>query len=59
MSAIEIMHIDGEWRPAASGNTGEVLDPADATVLAVVSEGGAGVAGRTNDGTCLPGAGGH
>jgi betaine-aldehyde dehydrogenase len=41
VSAIETMHIDGEWRPAASGNTREVLDPADATVLAVVSEGGA------------------
>ncbi|MGY1455289.1 aldehyde dehydrogenase family protein [Streptomyces sp. SS8] len=35
------MHIDGEWRPALSGRTREVLDPADATVLAVVSEGGA------------------
>ncbi|MFH0250326.1 aldehyde dehydrogenase family protein [Streptomyces chitinivorans] len=35
------MHIDGEWRPSLSGRTREVLDPADATVLAVVSEGGA------------------
>ncbi|WP_241028227.1 aldehyde dehydrogenase family protein [Streptomyces verrucosisporus] len=35
------MHIGGEWRPALSGRTREVLDPADATVLAVVSEGGA------------------
>ncbi|GAA3620386.1 aldehyde dehydrogenase family protein [Streptomyces chitinivorans] len=41
MSAIETMHIDGEWRPSLSGRTREVLDPADATVLAVVSEGGA------------------
>ncbi|HEX5568475.1 MAG TPA: aldehyde dehydrogenase family protein, partial [Streptomyces sp.] len=40
MSATETMHIGGEWRPAASGSTREVLDPADATVLAVVSEGG-------------------
>ncbi|WP_425576413.1 aldehyde dehydrogenase family protein [Streptomyces glaucosporus] len=35
------MYIDGRWRPAASGATREILDPADATVLAVVSEGGA------------------
>ncbi|MBN3931122.1 aldehyde dehydrogenase family protein [Streptomyces verrucosisporus] len=41
MAAIETMHIGGEWRPALSGRTREVLDPADATVLAVVSEGGA------------------
>ncbi|MCI0386439.1 aldehyde dehydrogenase family protein [Streptomyces sp. CNQ085] len=41
MSAIETTHIDGEWRSSLSGRTREVLDPADATVLAVVSEGGA------------------
>ncbi|GAA2452144.1 aldehyde dehydrogenase family protein [Streptomyces macrosporus] len=41
MSASETLYIDGRWRPAASGATREVLDPADATVLAVVSEGGA------------------
>ncbi|HZG02013.1 MAG TPA: aldehyde dehydrogenase family protein [Streptomyces sp.] len=40
MSALETMHIDGQWRPAASGATREVLDPADASVLAVVAEGG-------------------
>lgn len=40
MSATETIHIDGHWRPAASGGTREILDPADATVLAVVSEGG-------------------
>ncbi|MFD1830463.1 aldehyde dehydrogenase family protein [Streptomyces desertarenae] len=34
------MHIGGQWRPAAAGTTREILDPADATVLAVVSEGG-------------------
>ncbi|WP_155073724.1 aldehyde dehydrogenase family protein [Streptomyces taklimakanensis] len=34
------MYIGGQWRPAASGTTREILDPADATVLAVVSEGG-------------------
>ncbi|WP_229839956.1 aldehyde dehydrogenase family protein [Streptomyces roseolilacinus] len=35
------IHVAGEWRTAASGATREVLDPADATVLAVVAEGGA------------------
>ncbi|MEU6116075.1 aldehyde dehydrogenase family protein [Streptomyces sp. NPDC047117] len=40
MSAIETIHVDGVWRGAASDATREVLDPADATVLATVSEGG-------------------
>ncbi|MCM2577965.1 aldehyde dehydrogenase family protein [Streptomyces meridianus] len=40
MSATETIHIDGVWRAAASGATREVLDPADAKVLAVVAEGG-------------------
>ncbi|CAN5909779.1 aldehyde dehydrogenase family protein [soil metagenome] len=34
------LHIDGEWRSAASGAVREVLDPADATILALVAEGG-------------------
>lgn len=34
------IHIAGTWRSAVSGATREVLDPADATVLAVVAEGG-------------------
>ncbi|GAB3478299.1 aldehyde dehydrogenase family protein [Nocardiopsis coralliicola] len=29
----------GDWRPAAAGGTRDVLDPADASVLTVVSEG--------------------
>ncbi|QKW10422.1 aldehyde dehydrogenase family protein [Streptomyces sp. NA04227] len=41
MSPIETIHIDGVWVPAVSGATREVLDPADATVLRVVSEAGA------------------
>lgn len=40
MSALSTIHIDGAWRAAGSGATREVLDPADATVLAVVAEGG-------------------
>lgn len=40
MSALSTIHIDGVWRAAESGATREVLDPADATVLAVVAEGG-------------------
>lgn len=40
MSAVETIHVDGVWRAAASGAQREVLDPADATVLAEVSEGG-------------------
>ncbi|MCC5035121.1 aldehyde dehydrogenase family protein [Streptomyces sp. WAC 00631] len=42
MSALDTLHIDGIWRAAASGATREVLDPADATVLALVAEGDAG-----------------
>jgi betaine-aldehyde dehydrogenase len=34
------IHIAGTWRSAVTGATREVLDPADATVLAVVAEGG-------------------
>ncbi|MFD8918052.1 aldehyde dehydrogenase family protein [Streptomyces sp. NPDC059569] len=41
MSAQQTIHVDGKWRKAASGATRDILDPADGTVLAVVSEGGA------------------
>ncbi|MBO8186774.1 aldehyde dehydrogenase family protein [Streptomyces spirodelae] len=41
MSVLESIHIDGEWRTAAAGGTRDVLDPADATTLAVVAEGDA------------------
>ncbi|MFD5349312.1 aldehyde dehydrogenase family protein, partial [Streptomyces anulatus] len=41
MSALNTIHIDGTWRAAGSGATREVIDPADATVLAVVAVGGA------------------
>ena len=40
VSVVESIHIDGEWRPATAGGTREILDPADATTLAVVAEGG-------------------
>ena len=40
MSEIESIHIDGDWRSAQAGGTREILDPADATTLAVVAEGG-------------------
>ncbi|MFI0739646.1 aldehyde dehydrogenase family protein [Streptomyces sp. NPDC021100] len=40
MSSVETIHVNGRWRAAASGAEREVLDPADAKVLAVVSEGG-------------------
>ncbi|WP_345943795.1 aldehyde dehydrogenase family protein [Streptomyces sp. SID3212] len=40
MSAQQTIHVGGEWREAVSGATRDILDPADATVLAVVSEGG-------------------
>ncbi|GHF47928.1 betaine-aldehyde dehydrogenase [Streptomyces mashuensis] len=39
-SSVETIHVDGVWRAAASHARREVLDPADATVLAVVAEGG-------------------
>ncbi|MBA0054247.1 aldehyde dehydrogenase family protein [Streptomyces sp. AJS327] len=38
MSVNESNYIDGVWRPAAAGGTREVLDPADASTLAVVAE---------------------
>jgi betaine-aldehyde dehydrogenase len=41
VSVTESMHVDGVWRTAATGATREILDPADATVLAVVAEGDA------------------
>ncbi|WP_443050560.1 aldehyde dehydrogenase family protein [Streptomyces sp. H27-D2] len=41
MSAVETIHVDGVWQTAISGAQREVLDPADATTLAVVAEGGA------------------
>ncbi|MFF4408742.1 aldehyde dehydrogenase family protein [Streptomyces sp. NPDC001262] len=41
MSSVETIHVNGVWRPAASGAQREVLDPADAKALAVVAEGGA------------------
>ncbi|MFJ6793661.1 aldehyde dehydrogenase family protein [Streptomyces sp. NPDC091268] len=40
MSEQTTIHIAGTWRSALSGATREILDPADATVLAVVAEGG-------------------
>ncbi|MEV8533781.1 aldehyde dehydrogenase family protein [Streptomyces sp. NPDC051211] len=40
MSEQQTLHIAGTWRSAAAGTSREVLDPADATVLAVVAEGG-------------------
>ncbi|MGK5637107.1 aldehyde dehydrogenase family protein [Streptomyces sp. URMC 126] len=40
MSSVETIHVNGRWRAAASGAQREVLDPADAKVLAVVAEGG-------------------
>ncbi|GHI83985.1 aldehyde dehydrogenase family protein [Streptomyces xanthophaeus] len=40
MSEQKTIHIAGTWRSAVSGAVREVLDPADAQVLAVVAEGG-------------------
>ncbi|UGY93241.1 aldehyde dehydrogenase family protein [Streptomyces gobiensis] len=40
MSGIETIHVDGVWRTATAGNTRDVLDPADASILATVAEGG-------------------
>ena len=40
MAGLKSIHIDGEWRAAASGSTRDILDPADATVVATVAEGG-------------------
>ncbi|MFR9676248.1 aldehyde dehydrogenase family protein [Streptomyces sp. TR06-5] len=41
MSVIESIHVDGLWRTAGAGGTRDILDPADASVLAVVAEGDA------------------
>ncbi|MFI1398921.1 aldehyde dehydrogenase family protein [Streptomyces sp. NPDC020681] len=41
MSAQQTIHVGGEWRGALSGRTREIIDPADATVFAVVAEGAA------------------
>ncbi|MEU7280252.1 aldehyde dehydrogenase family protein [Streptomyces sp. NPDC045431] len=41
MAEQQTIHVGGEWRSAASGATRDILDPADATTLAVVAEGGA------------------
>ncbi|QNP64850.1 aldehyde dehydrogenase family protein [Streptomyces genisteinicus] len=38
-AAQQTIHVGGEWRAAVSGATREILDPVDATVFAVVSEG--------------------
>ncbi|MFE3518807.1 aldehyde dehydrogenase family protein [Streptomyces sp. NPDC059166] len=38
-TALETLHIDGLWRASGRGGTREILDPADATVLALVAEG--------------------
>ncbi|MGV9562072.1 aldehyde dehydrogenase family protein [Streptomyces sp. NPDC003480] len=35
----QTIHVAGEWRPALSGATREILDPADAKPLALVAEG--------------------
>ncbi|MFG3252320.1 aldehyde dehydrogenase family protein [Streptomyces sp. NPDC048172] len=40
MSVLESIHVGGVWRTATSGGTREILDPADATILTVVAEGG-------------------
>ncbi|MET9323479.1 aldehyde dehydrogenase family protein [Streptomyces sp. NPDC003038] len=40
MSERQTIHTAGTWRSAVSGATREIVDPADATVLAVVAEGG-------------------
>ncbi|MDR3079605.1 MAG: aldehyde dehydrogenase family protein [Streptomyces sp.] len=37
--AQQTIHVDGEWREAASGADREILDPADATPFALVAEG--------------------
>ena len=41
VAAVETLFVDGEWRPAASGERREIVDPADARTLVTVSEGGA------------------
>ncbi|MFJ7901178.1 aldehyde dehydrogenase family protein [Streptomyces sp. NPDC096198] len=37
--AVQTIHAAGEWRAALSGATREILDPADAALLALVAEG--------------------
>ncbi|MEU6621007.1 aldehyde dehydrogenase family protein [Streptomyces litmocidini] len=39
-AAQQTIHVGGEWRSALSGATRDLIDPADATVFAVVAEGG-------------------
>lgn len=39
-AAQQTIHVGGEWRAALSGATREIIDPADATIFAVVAEGG-------------------
>lgn len=38
--SLKKMYIDGKWRPAISGRTREVINPYDASVVAVAAEGG-------------------
>ncbi|MBM9619825.1 aldehyde dehydrogenase family protein [Streptomyces zhihengii] len=38
-AAQQTIHVGGEWRAAVSGATREIIDPVDANVFAVVSEG--------------------
>ncbi|CCB76414.1 MULTISPECIES: aldehyde dehydrogenase family protein [Streptomycetaceae] len=40
-SHVETIHVDGVWRAAESGARREITDPADATTLTEVAEGGA------------------
>ncbi|WP_432248225.1 aldehyde dehydrogenase family protein [Streptomyces sanyensis] len=39
-AAQQSIHVGGEWRAAVSGATREIIDPVDASVFAVVAEGG-------------------
>ncbi|MCZ7417048.1 aldehyde dehydrogenase family protein [Streptomyces sp. WMMC897] len=39
MPGMATIHVDGVWRAATQGATREIVDPADASVLAVVAEG--------------------
>ncbi|MFE9490381.1 aldehyde dehydrogenase family protein [Streptomyces sp. NPDC006641] len=39
-AAQQTIQVGGEWRPAVSGATRDIIDPVDADVFAVVSEGG-------------------
>lgn len=39
-AAQQTIQVGGEWRPALSGATRDIIDPVDAGVFAVVSEGG-------------------